>query len=66
MIAPHPAYQKLGDTQVAGAYAYRKSFEEDLKGVDRSAIDVEIRNATTQPRSDGKAPRPLEEKGSAP
>ena len=30
MIAPHPAYQKLGDTQAARAYAYRKSFEEDL------------------------------------
>ena len=66
MIAPHPVYQKLGDTQAAKAYAHRKSFEEDLKGVDRSAIDEEIRRATTQPRSDGKAPRPLEEKGVCP
>ena len=66
MIAPHPAYQKLRDTQAARAYAYRKSFEEDLKGVDRSAIEDEILSATTQPRSDGKAPRPLEEKGVCP
>ena len=48
MITPHPAYQKLGDTQEARAYAYRKSFEEEPEGVDRSAIDEEIRSATKQ------------------
>ena len=48
MITPHPVYQKLGDTQEARAYAYRKSFEEEPEGVDRSAIDEEIRSATKQ------------------
>ena len=48
MIAPHPVYQKLGDTLATKAYAHRKSFEEDLKGVDRSVIDEEIRTATRQ------------------
>ena len=48
MIAPHPVYQKLGDTLATKAYAHRKSFEEDLKGVDRSVIDEEIHSATKQ------------------
>ena len=48
MIAPLPVYQKLGDTLATKAYAHRKSFEEDLKGVDRSVIDEEIRTATRQ------------------
>jgi hypothetical protein len=47
-IAPHPVYQKLGDTQEARAYAYRKSFEEEPEGANRSAIDEEIRSATKQ------------------
>ena len=48
MITPHPVYQKLGDTQEARAYAYRKSFDEEPDGVDRSVIDEEIRTATRQ------------------
>ena len=48
MITPHPVYQKLGDTQEARAYAYRKSFDEEPEGVDRSVIDEEIRSATRQ------------------
>lgn len=48
MITPHPVYQKLGDTQEARAYAYRKSFDEKPEGVDRSVIDEEIRSATRQ------------------
>ena len=48
MIAPHPAYQKLGDTQAARAYAYRKSFDEEPDGVDRSVIDEEIRTAAQE------------------
>jgi putative transposase len=48
MMTPHPVYQELGDTQEARAYAYRKSFEEEAEGVDRSAIDEEIRSATKQ------------------
>ena len=48
MITPHPVYQKLGDTQEARAYAYRKSFDEQLEGVDRSVIEEEIRSATRQ------------------
>lgn len=48
MITPHPVYQKLGDTQEARAYAYRKSFDGEPEGVDRSVIDEEIRSATRQ------------------
>ena len=48
MVTPHPVYQKLGDTQEARAYAYRKSFDEEPEGVDRSVIDEEIRSATRQ------------------
>ena len=48
MITPHPVYQKLGDTQEARAYAYRKLFDEEPEGVDRSVIDEEIRSATRQ------------------
>ena len=48
MTTPHPVYQKLGDTQEARAYAYRKSFDEEPEGVDRSVIDEEIRSATRQ------------------
>ena len=48
MITPHRVYQKLGDTEEARAYAYRKSFDEQPEGVDRSLIDEEIRSATRQ------------------
>ena len=48
MITPHPVYKKLGDTKEARVYVYRKSFEEEPGGVNRSAIDEEIRSATKQ------------------